>query len=140
MPHWPQLGCGAIVRRDDAILLVKRGRAPRAGQWAIPGGRVKAGETLCAAVAREVLEETGITIRVGEMVYQMEYIEHDTDGALAFHYVVLDYAAEYLHGEPCAGDDAAEAAWVGFNQVLQLPLTDTTREALRTLFPAELPR
>jgi ADP-ribose pyrophosphatase len=137
--HWPQLGCGAIVRRGDAVLLVKRGRPPREGQWAIPGGKVKAGEKLQAAVEREVLEETGISIRAAEMIYQLEYIEHDESGELAFHYVVLDYAAEYITGEPCAGDDAEEAAWIRFDELDTLPLTDSTREALHTLYPEEFP-
>jgi ADP-ribose pyrophosphatase len=137
--HWPQLGCGAIVRRGDAVLLVKRGRPPREGQWAIPGGKVKAGEKLQAAVEREVLEETGISIRAAEMIYQLEYIEHDESGELAFHYVVLDYAAEYITGEPCAGDDAEEAAWIRFDELDTLPLTDSTREALHTLYLEEFP-
>lgn len=139
-PHWPQLGCGAIVRRDDTLLLVKRGRPPRQGQWAIPGGKVQAGESLRVAVEREILEETAISVRAAEMVYQLEYIEHDEAGALAFHYVVLDYAATYLSGEPCAGDDAAEAAWVHFDKLAALALTDSTREALHTLYPDEFPR
>lgn len=134
-PHWPQLGCGAIVRRDDTVLLVKRGRPPRAGQWAIPGGKVLAGESLRAAAEREILEETGVTIRAGEMVYQLEYIEHDDAGDIAFHYVVLDFAGEYVEGEPCAGDDADEAAWIGFDELATLEMTDSTREALHTLFP-----
>lgn len=125
------------MRRRDAVLLVKRGRPPREGQWAIPGGKVKAGEKLQAAVEREVLEETGITIRAGEMIYQLEYIEHDDSGGLAFHYVVLDYDAEYISGEPCAGDDAREAAWIRFDELCTLHLTDSTREALLTLFPEE---
>ena len=128
------------MRRADALLLVKRGRPPREGQWAIPGGRVHAGESLRAAVEREVLEETGISIRAGEMVYQLEYIERDAAGGLAFHYVVLDYAADYLAGEPLAGDDATEAAWVCFGELNSLPLSDSTREALHTLFPVEYPR
>lgn len=140
LPHWPQLGCGAIVCRDDRVLLVKRGRPPRAGQWAIPGGKVHAGESLRAAAEREILEETSISIRAGEMVYQLEYIECDEAGVLAFHYVVLDFAGEYLSGEPCAGDDAAAVAWVRFDELAALALTDSTREALHTLFPDEFPR
>lgn len=138
--HWPQLGCGAIVRRGERVLLVKRGRPPRQGQWAIPGGKVKAGESLRAATEREVLEETGIRVRAGELAYQLEYIEHDAHGALAFHYVVLDYAADYLGGEPRAGDDAEAAAWVRFDELDTLPLTDSTREALHILFADEYPR
>lgn len=125
------------MRRGDAVLLVKRGRAPKLGQWAIPGGKVDAGESMRAAVEREILEETSIVIRAGEMVYQLEYIEHDKDGALAFHYVVLDFAAEYLSGEVCAGDDAEDAAWVRLDELSTLTLTDSTREALLTLFPDE---
>lgn len=139
-PHWPQLGCGAIVRRGDSVLLVKRGREPRKGQWAIPGGKVEAGESMRAAAEREILEETAITIRAGEMVYQLEYIEHDDAGDIAFHYVVLDFAAEYLGGEPSPGDDADAAAWVRFDTLSNLPLTDSTREALHTLFIEEFPR
>lgn len=138
-PHWPQLGCGAIVRRDNSLLLVKRGRPPHEGLWAIPGGKVKAGESLPVAVAREVLEETGIRINVGEMIYHMEYIEQAEDGSLAFHYVVLDYAGEYLGGELCAGDDAAEANWVEFSELPQLEMTPSTSQALHTLFPEEYP-
>jgi 8-oxo-dGTP diphosphatase len=139
-PHWPQLGCGAIVRRHDSVLLVKRGQPPRAGLWAIPGGKVHAGESLRTAVEREILEETSIAIRAGQMVYHLEYIEHDEAGVLAFHYVVLDFAGEYLSGEPCAGDDAEEAAWVRFDELAALALTDSTREALHTLFPELFPR
>ena len=138
-PHWPQLGCGAIVRRGNSLLLVKRGREPRAGLWAIPGGKVQAGESLRTAVEREIFEETHIRIRAGEMVYQLEYIEHDDHGELAFHYVVLDYEAEYLSGEPLAGDDAAEAAWVSFDELNTLAMTDSTRDALHTLFSDEFP-
>jgi 8-oxo-dGTP diphosphatase len=140
LPHWPQLGCGAIVCHDDRVLLVKRGRPPRAGQWAIPGGKVHAGESLRAAAEREILEETSISIRAGEMVYQLEYIERDEAGVLAFHYVVLDFSGEYLSGEPCAGDDAAAVAWVRFDELAGLSLTDSTREALHTLFPDQFPR
>ena len=139
-PHWPQLGCGAIVRRDESVLLVKRGKPPQAGQWAIPGGKVQAGESLRTAAEREIFEETSIRVSAGEMVYQLEYIEHSEDGALTFHYVVLDFAAEYIGGEPCAGDDAAEAAWVRFDELTALALTASTREALHTLFPVEFPR
>jgi 8-oxo-dGTP diphosphatase len=135
--HWPQLGCGAIVRRGDTLLLVKRGQPPLAGQWAIPGGRVRAGELLRAAVEREILEETAVSIRAAELLYQFEYIEHDEAGELTFHYVVLDFAGDYLGGEPFAGDDAAVAAWVRFDELAALALTDSTREALHALFPEE---
>ncbi len=138
MTHWPQLGVGAIVSHQDKLLLVLRGKAPSKGQWAIPGGKVLPGEPLQAAVEREILEETGISIRVGDPAYQFEFIEHDEKGVLRYHYVVLDFFAEYLHGEPCAGDDAAEARWVSFEELEELPLNASTKKALAQLYPQRL--
>lgn len=135
MPHWPQLGVGAIVCHKNKILLVLRGKEPSKNQWAIPGGKVMPGESLHEAVEREILEETGVVIRAGEMAYQFEFIERDADGALRYHYVVLDFFAEYLSGEPCAGDDAAETRWVPFDELEQLALNPTTKDLLALLYP-----
>jgi ADP-ribose pyrophosphatase len=135
MPHWPQLGVGAIVCHQGKILLVLRGREPARDQWAIPGGKVQPGESLQAAVEREILEETGIAIRAGELACRFEFIERDEEGALRYHYVVLDFFADYLSGEPRAGDDAADASWVAFSELESLRLNTTTRKALMQLFP-----
>jgi len=135
MTHWPQLGVGAVVCHQESILLVLRGKEPSKGQWAIPGGKVRPGENLHAAVEREIMEETGISIRVGELAYQFEFIERDAAGALQYHYVVLDYYADYLDGVPRAGDDAAEARWVAFDELENLPLNASTKKALHELFP-----
>ncbi|MEJ2508717.1 MAG: NUDIX hydrolase [Gammaproteobacteria bacterium] len=129
----PQVGVGAVVFRDERVLLVLRGQAPNAGQWAIPGGRVRWGETLQAGAEREILEETGVRIRAGEPVFAFEVIE-DEDGACATHYVVVDLAAQYLEGEPRAGDDAAEARWVSAAELAALPVNETTRRLLRSRY------
>ena len=115
--------------------MVLRGKAPSKDQWAIPGGKVRPGESLQAAAEREILEETGVVIRAGDLAYHFEFIDRDAAGALHYHYVVLDFFAEYLQGEPCAGDDAAEARWVSFDELDSLPLNATTREALAQLYP-----
>lgn len=129
----PQLGVGAFVRKGDALLLVKRGTPPSQGLWAIPGGRVHWGETLQAAAEREILEETAVRIRAREVIYTFEFIDE------RHHYVVLDLAADYLDGEPRAGDDASEARWVPFAQMAQLALTPSTHKALCTLYPEAYP-
>ena len=129
----PQIGVGAVVRRRGAVLLVLRGQEPYAGEWAIPGGRVHAGETLAVAAERELLEETGITARVGEPVFQFEHIERDAEGRVRAHYVVIDLAAEYVAGEPRAGDDAREARWVRPEELAVLPVNRVTRQALQEL-------
>lgn len=136
--HWPRLGVGAVICRVDAILLVQRARPPQQGLWAIPGGKVEAGETLNDAVEREILEETGVRVRAGELAWQFEHIEHDEQGRLRFHYVILDFFADYLGGEVQAGDDASQARWVAFEELGQLALHPETRRLLETLFPQQL--
>ncbi|MGM0593879.1 MAG: NUDIX hydrolase [Pseudomonadota bacterium] len=135
---WPQLGVGAIVVHEGCVLLVRRARAPAEGLWAIPGGRVEPGERLHEAVARELMEETGVRVAVKALAWQFEFVEREADGSLRFHYVVLDYHADYLGGELRAGDDASEARWVPFGQLRQLALTPSTEEALASLFAEKL--
>lgn len=116
-------------------MLVRRGKAPHAGQWAIPGGRVRWGESLGAAAEREIFEETGVRIRAGEAVYQFEHIEHDEEGKVRYHFVVVDLLGEYLEGMPRAADDAQDARWVAFRELDELVVNPTTLDALKKLFP-----
>lgn len=129
-----QTGVGAVVFHAQRVLLVKRARPPHAGQWAIPGGRLRLGETLAQAAEREIHEETGILIEAGEPVYAFEVMEHDETGRCTLHYVVVDLLAEYRAGTPRAGDDAAEARWVSAAELAVLPVNDTTRHLLRDHF------
>jgi 8-oxo-dGTP diphosphatase len=134
-PSEPRVGVGAVVCHKGAVLLVRRAAPPFKGEWAVPGGRVELGETLSAAAEREVLEETAVRIRAGNPVYTFEHIERDETGAVKFHYVVVDLEGEYLDGDPRAGDDAGEAAWVRFGEMGSLPVNAITRELLGRLFP-----
>ena len=126
----PVLGVGAIVFKDNAVLLVKRKNPPCQDEWAIPGGKVKPGETLQQAAEREVLEETGIQVKAQDSVYSFELIEKDRDNNILFHYVIIDLAANYISGEINANDDASEACWVTNQQALQLSVNNTTRQLL----------
>ncbi|SLM30942.1 NUDIX hydrolase [Desulfamplus magnetovallimortis] len=130
-PNQPKLAVGAVVFKDQEILLVKRGNAPAKGIWAIPGGSVKLGETLNQAAQREVLEETGITIKAGEPVYSFESIEYDEKGAVKFHYYIVDMEAEYLDGDVIPGDDADDAAWVSADDLKNLNVNQKTLELLQ---------
>lgn len=126
----PRPAVGAVVFHRGAVLLVQRGRPPAAGEWAIPGGRLRWGESLQAAAEREVLEETGVRIRAREPVFAFDLIEHAA-GQCRLHYVIIDLEADYLGGDPVADDDAVDARWVSPAELAELPVNATTRRLLR---------
>ena len=119
----PVLCVSTMVHHDGAVLLVRRGRAPAAGFWAFPGGRVELGEKLAEAAAREVHEETGLVVEVGEAFERAEIIRRHEDGGIESHYVIIVFAAKLQSGTLAAGDDAAEAAWFSpdAGQIRMLP-------------------
>lgn len=124
-PARPEICVGAIVVDDYRLLLVRRGRGPAAGDWSVPGGRVEAGETLAEAVVRELAEETGLEGVCGDL---LGWVERIGDG---HHYVILDFVVTLLEwGEPVAGDDAAEAAFVPLSEVAEWRLVDGLAEFL----------
>jgi ADP-ribose pyrophosphatase len=133
-PHHPRVAVGAIVFKDNRVLLVRRGKPPAKDSWAIPGGSVKIGETLQRAAEREILEETGITIQALDPVFTFEHIERDESGCARFHYVIIDLTAKYVGGEPRAGDDAAEARWLSSKEITTLRVNSKTRELLKEHF------
>ncbi len=130
-PENPQVAVGAIVIKDGRVLLVKRSQPPSEGLWAIPGGRVELGETLKEAAEREIMEETGLTIRAGDPVYTFDVIERDDAGRIRFHYVIVDLMADYLSGELNASDDASEARWVSPEELDGLSVSESTKEVLK---------
>jgi ADP-ribose pyrophosphatase len=125
---------GAIVFRENRVLLVRRGKAPAAGVWAIPGGSVELGETLQEAAEREILEETGLTVRAREPVFTFDSVERDAVGSVRFHYVIVDLMADYIAGEPFPGDDALEVRWVSADELSALELSRFTRDLLAQRF------
>lgn len=138
-PRRPMVGVGAVVWRDGAVLLERRGQPPAQGSWSIPGGLVDAGERLEEAVRREVREECGIEVEVGPLLGVFEPMVADEDGRIRYHYVVLDYLARYVSGDVTIGDDAAELRWVSFEELGAYPLLPATRDMIergRNLFQA----
>ena len=129
-PDLPRVAVGAVVVHDGAVLLVRRGRPPNLGRWAIPGGSVRLGETLTEAAEREILEETGVRIRAAEPVFVFDSVTRDDDGRVAWHYVIVDLAARYLSGEPAGADDALEAAWVRPSELEAMDVSERTLELL----------
>lgn len=124
------LGVGALIIENESILLVERGREPLKGQWSLPGGAVETGERLEHAVAREVLEETGLVVEPTAIATLFERIMPDEQGKPEYHYVLVDYFCRVIGGELCAGDDSSCARWTPFDELANLQVTPGTKEVI----------
>ena len=125
-PERPIVGVGAVVVDGGRVLLVRRGNEPLKGEWSLPGGAVECGETLRAAIAREVQEETGLEVEVGSTVDVLDRIRLDDGGRVLYHYVLVDFACKPIGGALACGSDAAEVAWVRPADLGAYRLAETT--------------
>jgi 8-oxo-dGTP diphosphatase len=122
-PDRPFVGVGAVIVQDGKVLLVKRKHEPLAGQWSLPGGAVEVGETLEACLVREMLEETGLEVRVGPVIEVFDRITHDAEGRVMYHFVLVDYLCWPTGGTLCASSDVAEARFADPHDLFQYDLT-----------------
>jgi 8-oxo-dGTP diphosphatase len=139
-PETPLVGVGAIIIDSDRVALVKRGRAPLAGQWSIPGGLLEIGETLRACAEREVREETGLTVVIGELLGVFDRVVPDADGHIQYHYVLIDFLCRRTAGELSPADDAEDARWFSREELPALNLAAETLKVIRTGFEKSLVR
>jgi ADP-ribose pyrophosphatase YjhB (NUDIX family) len=130
-PVVPRIGVGAVVLDGARVLLVRRGKAPAHGKWSLPGGLVELGETTREAVRREIAEECGLQIRVGEVAGVLDRVIRDGEGRIRYHWVLVDYVAFPESGTLCAASDADEAQWVEVDQVERLDTTDGLLDMIR---------
>jgi ADP-ribose pyrophosphatase YjhB (NUDIX family) len=135
------VGVGGVIIDDGRALLIRRGSQPLLGEWSIPGGMLELGETLEEGVARELLEETGLTVRVLELieVFDRIYLEStlgESEGKKRpqFHYVIVDYLCERLAGEAVAGSDVTDVAFAREDELGQYALTETATRILKKAF------
>jgi 8-oxo-dGTP diphosphatase len=124
LPDQPLVGVGAVVFKGEEVLLVRRGQEPARDSWSLPGGLVELGETLTAALHRELAEETGLTVA-------LERIFPDPDGRIAYHYVLVDYLCDYLEGELTPGSDITGAKFVPLTALAGFELPLLTIEVIR---------
>lgn len=140
-PDRPIVGVGGVVIENGRALLIRRGSEPLLGEWSIPGGSLELGETLEEGVARELLEETGLEVRVLELieVFDRIYLE-STAGAAPekkgprFHYVIVDYLCERLSGVPRAASDVTAVVFASEHELPQYNLTETATRILHKAF------
>jgi 8-oxo-dGTP diphosphatase len=129
----PVVAVGAVVwQGPERLLLVRRGRAPRLGEWSIPGGRVELGESAREALAREVAEETGLTISVGGLIDVVDFVERDASGVVSAHYVLIDFSARWVSGKASPASDVSECGWFAPAEALAHVSWDETRRIIRT--------
>ena len=131
----PLVGVGVVVLKGvpgaEHVLLIRRAKPPRQGSWSLPGGRQRHGETVRAAAAREVMEEAGLEIEVTHLLDVVDSLTRDSTGGVAYHYTLVDFAAEWRAGEPIAGDDAADALWADPSDLDRYTLWDETVRVIR---------
>jgi 8-oxo-dGTP diphosphatase len=134
-PAQPIVSVGAVVVDGGRVLLARRGHEPLKGEWSLPGGVVEVGETLEAAVAREALEETGITVSVGAVVDVLDRIHTIADGRVEFHYVIVDYLCRPVGSlDASAGSDADDVRWVPEDALDGFALTEKAAAVVRRAF------
>jgi|SRR5579872_2723327 len=130
-PDRPIIGVGAVVLHAGKFLSVLRGSPPLQGLWSLPGGALELGEKLREGVVREVLEETGIVVAPASVIEVFDRLQHDAEGRVQYHYVLVDYLCEYISGEPLAGDDAVGVKWVSLKDLDGMDMPDFTKSVIR---------
>jgi 8-oxo-dGTP diphosphatase len=122
----PVVGVLALVPRGDTVLLARRANPPDEGLWGFPGGRLELGESLADGAARELREETGVAAEFDRALDVFEVIRRDAAGSLQMHFVLVAMAGRFLSGEPRAGDDALDAAWMSAKMIARVPCSSET--------------
>jgi 8-oxo-dGTP diphosphatase len=133
-PTRPHLAVSAAIIRDGKVLIVRRARPPAQGLFTLPGGGVEIGETLHAAIIREVREETALTIEPLSLAGYREAIGRDREGKIERHFVILPFAARWLAGEVSLNEELAEARWLAPAELDGLKTTEGLAEIVRAAY------
>jgi len=128
-PSHPQLAVSAVIFRDGKMLLVRRARSPAKGFYSLPGGRVEFGETLHAALHREVGEETALKIEIVELAAWREVVPGTMGGG---HYLIMSFAARWSSGEVMLNDEHDDHKWLAPDAIGELKITGGLQEVLRS--------
>ena len=127
-PQRPQLAVSAAIFRDDRVLLVRRARSPGKGFYSLPGGRVEFGESLHAALYREVDEETAIKIDIVGLAGWREVLPSASGGG---HYLIMSFAARWVAREPVLNDEHDDFKWLAPDAIGDLKVTGGLAEVIQ---------
>lgn len=139
-PTHPLVGVGAIILKNDRVLLVKRAHPPIQGQWSIPGGVLEVGELVREAAVREAREETGLIVEPGDLLGVYDRVLRTPDGRLQYHYVLIDFLCRPIGDELRASSDAAEVRWFTRQELSALKLAEDTQDVIQRGFEKLAPR
>ena len=139
------VGVGGLIIEEDRVLLIRRGTEPLRGEWSIPGGTLELGESLEQGVAREMREETGLEVRVLELIEVFDRIfyadgaqlvpePHGNNTRPRYHFVIADYLCARAGGEPRAGSDVTELVYAREDELARFQLTETATRVVRKAF------
>lgn len=128
------MGVGGVVIADGRALLIRRGGPPLQGEWSIPGGLLDLGETLEQGVRRELAEETGLEVRMLDLIEVFERVFPDDDGRTKYHFVILDYLCEAVSGQAQAASDVTDVAWAREDELAGYSLTPTATRVIKRAF------
>jgi ADP-ribose pyrophosphatase YjhB (NUDIX family) len=135
LPSLPRTGVGVVILRargsETEVLLVRRGQAPRKGEWSIPGGRQEFGETVRETAVREVREETGLTVGDLTLIDVIDGFTRDDTGRIIAHWTLVDFCADWVSGDAQAGDDALDVRWVPLSELHGYSLWPETVRVIR---------
>lgn len=130
-PQRPIAAVGIVVRRGDRLLLVRRGQAPSYGEWSLPGGAIELGEQASDAARREIREECGLDVAIVKVLDVVDRIVRDAAGRIRYHYVIIEFLADYHSGQLQAASDSAEARWVSAPELANYRLSPQVEALLR---------
>jgi len=129
-PEKPMVGVGAVIFKNDEVLLIKRGNPPLAGEWSIPGGKLEENESIIEAVQREIKEECNVLVDIDDLIDLFEYIEKDEKNRVKYHFIVFDFRAQYLKGELDHLSDVSAARWVKVNDLDKYKMKKDTKNMI----------
>jgi ADP-ribose pyrophosphatase YjhB (NUDIX family) len=132
-PQQPIVAAGVVIIEDGRIVLIQRDKEPSLGRWTFPGGAVELGEGVREAARREALEETGLSVEIGDVISVIDNVVRDDLGRIRYHYVILDFLARPTGGCLAPGADVKDACWAGLRDLDDLDITEKAEKLARRL-------